>query len=307
MFFNRLGQEPQFVLRCVSGEREGGAFALPHNRVVVIGRADGVDLPLGDTRVSRQHARVNTAGRHLILIDLGSRNGTFVNGERVRRARLKPGDQIRVGSSVFQVDTAASDGLSVPARSPVAVPPPGEAPGESGRLADTAVLELLRRWRTARRNGLASIQSSAGKIRLHLFDGHVGMAEWQGQPDYTLRKIVFRALGWTSGVYHLEAAAAGHVAPASAAAAVGLVEEAVGYLEELGRVQDQLPVPDASVLVPHPPPRDLTQLSRDERAVYDLVLKHGTLQGVMDHFPGTDLEAGRLFARLLAHELIVVV
>ena len=66
----------------------------------VVGRDEGCDLVLEDERVSRRHAylRAHPDGR-AELHDLGSANGTFVNGRRVRELRLRDGDEIALGNS----------------------------------------------------------------------------------------------------------------------------------------------------------------------------------------------------------------
>ena len=69
--------------------------------ITVIGRDDDVDIVLDDGGVSRRHSeiRVTNDGPHLVasLSDLGSTNGTFLNGERVTSVRLNDGDRITVG------------------------------------------------------------------------------------------------------------------------------------------------------------------------------------------------------------------
>jgi hypothetical protein len=71
---------------------------------VTIGRATDNDLVLRDERVSRHHGRI--AGRRgtLVYADLGSTNGTEVNGERVTEVVLGAGDQIRLGGSTLEVE-----------------------------------------------------------------------------------------------------------------------------------------------------------------------------------------------------------
>ena len=69
---------------------------------VVIGRGKGTDLLLPDISVSRQHARVertDTDGHK--IVDLGSQNGTKVNGQKVKEQELKPGDELQVGKFVL--------------------------------------------------------------------------------------------------------------------------------------------------------------------------------------------------------------
>ena len=77
----------------------GGAQAereLPQGQLT-LGRSSSCDLVLADQRVSRQHARVVLERDMLVIHDLKSRNGTFVNGERIESANLSTGDEITVG------------------------------------------------------------------------------------------------------------------------------------------------------------------------------------------------------------------
>ena len=64
---------------------------------VVIGRSSGCDLVIDDSAVSREHARVEVDGDAVVIHDLQSRNGTWVNGERTDSADLSPGDEIAMG------------------------------------------------------------------------------------------------------------------------------------------------------------------------------------------------------------------
>src|SRR5512146_3234241 len=74
---------------------------------LVIGRS-GADLDVDDRGVSRRHARLSRGPDGWTLMDLGSTNGTFLNGVRVRAARLRDGDEIRVGAATaFRFSTSA--------------------------------------------------------------------------------------------------------------------------------------------------------------------------------------------------------
>jgi hypothetical protein len=70
---------------------------LARSRPVLIGRARGCDLVLADDSVSRRHAMVVREGDRIILTDLGSTNGTFVNGRRITQVEVQPGDRLRLG------------------------------------------------------------------------------------------------------------------------------------------------------------------------------------------------------------------
>ncbi len=77
---------------------------------VILGRALEADVRINDTLVSRQHARINAApsesrvSMEYTLHDLDSRNGTFLNGRRIKRERLENGDKITVGETLLRFD-----------------------------------------------------------------------------------------------------------------------------------------------------------------------------------------------------------
>jgi hypothetical protein len=88
------------VLEPTGGDRsvvvDGGALT--------IGRAPDNGLVLGDPAASRHHARLNVRQGMLVLVDLGSRNGTLVNGQAVTEVVLGVGDQIRIGDTRLLVE-----------------------------------------------------------------------------------------------------------------------------------------------------------------------------------------------------------
>src|SRR6195256_4168430 len=63
-----------------------------------VGRKVDKDLVIADPRVSRDHAQIMQEGQEFFLIDLGSKHGTFVNGERVQRQKLERGDRLEFGA-----------------------------------------------------------------------------------------------------------------------------------------------------------------------------------------------------------------
>ena len=67
----------------------------------VVGRGQDADLRLADTGVSRRHIEIRFDGQTAMLQDLGSTNGTIVNGHRVQSWQLADGDVIRIGHSVL--------------------------------------------------------------------------------------------------------------------------------------------------------------------------------------------------------------
>ena len=72
-------------------------FRVRRGAVKTVGRATRADFIVDAPLVSRLHCRLEADGDQLEVIDLSSTNGTFVNGKKVKRARLVSGDRLRVG------------------------------------------------------------------------------------------------------------------------------------------------------------------------------------------------------------------
>ena len=72
-------------------------FRLSPGGIKTVGRAPRADFIVDAALVSRLHCRLEAGDNNLDVIDLSSTNGTYVNGKRVKRARLTSGDRLRVG------------------------------------------------------------------------------------------------------------------------------------------------------------------------------------------------------------------
>jgi hypothetical protein len=124
----------QFVMR--SGPTPGATFPLASDQLI-IGRDAASGVAINDAEVSRQHARLTFQGGKYVLEDLGSTNGTFVNGQRLTGATvLKSGDVVSLGEQIvlryeaLSVDAGATMvGQKAPPRpAPAPVPMPASAP-----------------------------------------------------------------------------------------------------------------------------------------------------------------------------------
>lgn len=83
--------------------RQAGRLVPVKKLPLLIGRAPEADLCIADTTVSRRHCCLEAANEKLVVKDLGSSCGTFVNGNKVETSRLVVGDRVRVGRFEFQV------------------------------------------------------------------------------------------------------------------------------------------------------------------------------------------------------------
>ena len=86
-----------WILRSDGGEEEPFTFRMPLNAVRTIGRSSGAQFIVEASLVSRLHCQLAASADALQVKDLGSTNGTFVNGKRVETAKLEEGDRLGVG------------------------------------------------------------------------------------------------------------------------------------------------------------------------------------------------------------------
>lgn len=95
--------DPLFKITVIDGNESdlGRDFQFGEGDECILGRSISADFVLMDGKISRNHCTVRLEGGHLVLTDLGSSNGTIVNGDRVQRTVLADGDYIRLGFTVL--------------------------------------------------------------------------------------------------------------------------------------------------------------------------------------------------------------
>jgi hypothetical protein len=117
-----------FRLIVRTGPNPGTVFDLT-KEVTMLGRDVTNDIPLGDAEISRQHARLTRTPGGVVLEDLGSTNGSFVNGDRLTSPRvLRSGDMIGLGENITLTFEATAPEAAATVMSPArAAPPPRPA------------------------------------------------------------------------------------------------------------------------------------------------------------------------------------
>jgi hypothetical protein len=78
------------------------AFALGESPEVIVGRDERCDIRIGSPSVSREHCTIEADGEDLVLRDLGSTSGTFCNGQRIDKIRLRDGLSVEIGPAVLK-------------------------------------------------------------------------------------------------------------------------------------------------------------------------------------------------------------
>lgn len=97
----RAGVSPRLEVVAAMGHEPGTIFDVGDG--ATMGRADSADIPVDDPFASSAHARVFNRGDYMYVEDMGSTNGTYLNGRQLRQAeRLKVADVVRIGDTEYR-------------------------------------------------------------------------------------------------------------------------------------------------------------------------------------------------------------
>jgi hypothetical protein len=298
-------ESSQWALRFISGKYQGGEFPLRPHREIIIGRSSDLDMVLVEDMVSRKHAKITTDETTVTIQDLGSTNGTFVNGEKVRKADLKDGDRILIGTSIIKivfVDGEATSSISEnEARSKMAVAANKKAAPKSmaGSIEEIPLPDLLQLLSTSRKSGVLVVRSDQHLGRLFFRKGQIYFANLENHYNVGPRKAFVRMLGWTQGTFELEPPDESAVLEEMDESTEALLMEGMRQLDEYRVQLEKLPAFSAPVGVPRPLKPRLRDLGPDELDVFQAAAEVKTVGALFDHSPLTDLVIAEKLVGLL--------
>lgn len=305
----------QYVLRFISGKDKGREYLLAADRHIMIGRDTGVDLLLVDNKVSRQHAAITTHAGQVMLHDMESRNGTFVNDRRISTSMLKVGDEIILGSSRMRLEMTNQampvDGQVMIKSGAVAEESKPKSKAEvlmQGDISRIALPDLIQMLSASNKTGRLVIRSDEGQGKIIFRDGRVCHASLDHHPEMPARKVFYRIIRWKQGKFELHATRDPKPDPLEITeSTTTLLFEALRQLDEMTMLETQMPAPESRLTVPTPLADSLQDLSTDEIQIYQLAASHQSVQAVIDQYPDSDLEACTCLLRLLRAGLVAVV
>lgn len=304
-----------WTLKFISGKYQGGEFPLRPNREIIVGRSSDLDMVLVEDMVSRKHAKIATDEHSVSIQDLGSTNGTFVNGEKIRTVRLKEGDRILVGTSIIKLIAANSEapipssGLSEnEARSKMQVtanrrPEPKMM---QGNIEEIPLPDLLQLLSTSRKSGVLVLRSEWGTGRLYMRKGQIYFANVDESFDVSPRKAMFRMLTWDKGLFELKPPDDRTVMEEIQDSTEGLLMEGMRQLDEFRELSSKLPPFEAIVSIPHPLGPRLRDLKPQELDLIQTALEEATVQQIIDQSPQTDLDTAQALLALLERGYLIV-
>jgi hypothetical protein len=291
----------QYALRFISGKYQGGEFPLKMDREIVIGRSSDLDMVLVEDMVSRKHAKISTQNGQVIIQDLGSTNGTFVNGEKIKRVRLREGDRILIGTSILKLVLSDSQlNASAPGKISMATPGGGMVPAPSrttsgarsmaGTIDEIPLPDLLQLLSTSKKSGVLEVQSIQGMGRIYLRKGQVYFATIDDGFDLNPRKAIYRMIVWQSGTFELQPPDEKEFLEELDESTEGLLMEAMRQLDEIRRLEKELPSRGARILLATPIVPSFRDLSPEQLDLLQLIHNYGQVSLVLDKSPTTDLE-----------------
>ncbi|MGC8926509.1 MAG: FHA domain-containing protein [Myxococcota bacterium] len=303
-----------YVLKFISGKYQGGEMPLDDNREYIIGRKSDIDIVIVEDMVSRMHAKITLNNGQIYIQDLGSTNGTFVNGERIKRVRLKEGDRILVGTSLFRLERGEVKKVvgQVKINKAVVKEEERHQPQQvqrkttlggpsinQGTLTEIPMADLLQMISVSKKSGVLVIKSlDEGKIFFK--SGHINYACINENHQLNPVKAIYRIITWDKGSYRFDP-------PDNRKFVVEIDEdldvllmEALRQRDELKKLAGQIPPPNRSLTLNTPISPPLKELKPEYLDILQLIINYGQIKAVMDKSPLTDIEVAKAIAFMLS-------
>ena len=301
---------PRYALKFISGKYQGGEFPLKMDREIIIGRSSDLDMVLVEDMVSRNHAKITTHGGQVTIQDMGSTNGTFVNGEKIKKVTLKEGDRVLVGTSIIKLIVPVEGALHKPMMQPpsLGLSPKrtmtGAARSMVGTIDEIPLPDLIQLLSTSKKSGVLEIQSKDGVGRIYLRQGQIYYATINDSYDLSPHKSLFRMLVWETGHFSLQPPDDKEFLDELNEPTEGLLMEAMRQLDEIRHRESELPGPHAVLQLASNITSPLRDLSPELLDVLQQVHNNGKVGKILDNSPATDLATYDALAKLLSAGII---
>lgn len=303
--------ERHHSLRFLTGKSQGSELVLADPGELVVGRSGEAGLLLLDSMVSRKHARFRVDGGVVSVEDLGSANGTFVNGQKIRKAvELSAGDRVLIGATILKLTVAVVTAGTEPTIEVAETVLEPEAARISGELEDGGVAKVLEAYALGgAEDSLPGVGGPSKDTLLELrLDGVPGfVAVYRGRiwdcgldslPGAPPMKVLLRMLAATRGEYYVRPGGP----PESRRIDVdvsALLVDARRAGDELDVLKQRLPEPSESLALPRPIVPSLLVLDEVDLSLLQLAHNHGRVDRILDASRLTDVEVVRRLLGLL--------
>ncbi|MGF1466887.1 MAG: DUF4388 domain-containing protein [Sandaracinaceae bacterium] len=294
----------QYALRFISGKYQGGEFPLPPSKEIVVGRSSELDMVLVEDMVSRRHAKLTISADQIVIQDLGSTNGTFVNGEKIKRARLEEGDRILIGTSIIKL-VATDPSNAPPARSSTNLEDvaagrrTSQVRTMSGSIAEIPLPDLMQLFSASQKSGTLVVRTDHDTGKLFFDSGRVIYATVNENYDVAPLKSLYRILTWEEGTFDMEAPEEREFLEPLELSTEGLLMEAMRQIDEIRRLGPDMPPMHANIGLAMPMIPPLHELSPEELDVLQLAHNYGHVETILNKSLASDLGTSQVLVKLV--------
>lgn len=304
-----------FILRFISGKYQGGEFPITPEKQIIVGRSSDLDMVLVEDMVSRKHAKIQLQQDQIWIEDLGSTNGTFVNGEKIKRARLKEGDRVLIGTSILKLVTAEAQaettGPTEQRRQPLesynSERRGGQTRTMSGSIEEIPLPDLLQLLGTSKKNGVLCIHTEDDTGKIYLRKGSVYFAIINELTQVSPMKALYRMLAWEKGIFDLEPPDPTEFPNEVDVSVQEILMEGLRQLDEYNVAKDKLPDMKARVSIPYPMGGNLRDLTKEELDMFQLALVDGDVASIFNRASTTDLDTASVLVKLFKNGFLQAV
>jgi hypothetical protein len=272
------------------------------NKEIVVGRSSDLDMVLVEEMVSRKHARIAYENDAVVIEDLGSTNGTFVNGEKIKRAQLKEGDRVLIGTSILKVIVMdnSSHEQGRPNLEVVAAARRTSSPRTmSGSIDEVPLPDLLQLFSTSKKSGALVIRTEEDIGRIFLQKGVIYYATINDLTDLQPIKCIFRMLTWQKGLFDFDASDLREFPKPVDVTVQEILMESLRQLDELNAFRDQLPALSARLVLDTPLVPPLRDLSPEDLDVLQLAHNFNRFGTLLDRSFASDVDTARIVLKLI--------
>ncbi len=299
----------QYALRFISGKYQGGEFPLPNSKEIVVGRSSELDMVLVEDMVSRRHAKITVTGDQIFIQDLGSTNGTFVNGEKIKRARLQEGDRILIGTSIIKLvaaDSAAPDAGAANLEDVAAGRRTSQVRTMSGSIAEIPLPDLMQLFTASKKSGVLVIRTDHDVGKIYFDGGGVVYAVVNDNFDVPPLKSLYRVLTWVDGTFDMEPPEDRQFSEPINMSTEGILMEAMRQIDEVRRLGPDMPPMHASISLAMPMIPPLRDLSAEELDVLQLAYNYGHVETILNKSLASDVDTCQILVNLLKNGFLRV-
>ena len=339
-----MTRKGRYILKFISGKYQGGEFALEMNQELIIGRSSELEMVLIEDMVSRHHAKITTTDDEIYIEDLGSTNGTFVNGEKITKTKLKENDRILIGTSiiklVYEDGDASGGGSTLPPptgfgnanfnteMTEVRAPVPSLAMSGARRVAQgghtshgtqSGVLsgiidqlplpDLLQLFGSSKKTGGLFITTPGGTEGcIYLREGRVYGAVINGDFSVPVEKSFYRMMCWTSGNFLLDTTASHEFEKPINETVESMLMESMRIIDETHALGSDVPPFEAVFKFEFPIEAKLRDLTPEQLDIFQIALGEPSMEAILNHSPlDDDIETTKAVMHLLRNKYMQIV